>query len=628
MKSDTIKSIDDLQKENESLRQKISDLEKQIETHEFSLYSYPKVVENAPIAFTRVLNETQGYALTNKEFTNQSGFTREEFNALSDAEIMGMMHEDDVEGFLKAHRKWCDNNFKDTFRYIYRIANRSGRLIWLDVYYYAELAPDGEPYAVDQIYIDITDRIIAEEKLKESENKYRKLAESVPAAIFIFSGRRFIYCNDYSSEITGYSREELFQMDFWDIVHPDFRELAMERGFQRQRGEDIPARYEMKILDKNGNAKWMDYTGSLIEYQNKPSVLGVAYDITELKNTQHALIDSEQKYRALVENMSEVILYVDNRDRIVFVNDNAIKFFGYSRSELIGANAAELLAAEDFIDFVNEKVSQRQHGNADRYEVKMKHKSGQEMWVEVSGAPLKDSSGEVIGSIGIYSNITERREYADALEKSLRQKDLLLKEIHHRVKNNLQIVSSLIKLQSAHITDKEVHNLFAESQNRIKTMALIHEKLYRSTDISVIEFYDYIKNLVNNLYSTYGISIDRVKLVIEFRSIYLDIDTSIPCGLIVNELISNCLKYAFPGKQSGSIYIDLKETGRNNFLLIVKDDGVGIPPEIDFSSASSLGLKLVKILAEQLSGGVELIRTKGSEFRISFKMANYIKRTE
>ena len=159
-------------------------------------------------------------------------------------------------------------------------------------------------------------------------------------------------------------------------------------------------------------------------------------------------------------------------------------------------------------------------------------------------------------------------------------------------------------------------------------MALIHEKLYRSTDISVIEFYDYIKNLVNNLYSTYGISIDRVKLVIEFRSVYLDIDTSIPCGLIVNELISNCLKYAFPGKQTGCINIDLKETGPNNFLLIVKDDGIGIPPEIDFTSASSLGLKLVKILAEQLSGSVDLIRTKGSEFRISFKMANYIKRTE
>ncbi len=625
MKNDTQKK--DLQKENEILRKKVGDLEKQIETHEFSLYSYPKVVENAPIAFTRVLHDTQGYALANKEFTGQSGYTREEFNALTDEEILGIIHKDDLDGFLEAHGKWCDNKFKDTFRYIYRIINRVGRLLWLDVYYYAEMGPDGVPYAVDQIYIDITDRIDTEEKLRESENKYRKLAESVPAAIFIFSGSRFLYCNDYSTEITGYSREELFEMDFWDIVHPDFKDIAKDRGYQRLNGENVPSRYEIKIIDKNGNEKWMDYTGSLIEYRNKSSVLGVSYDITELKKTQHALIDSEQKYRTLVENMSEVILYVDNRDRIVFVNDNAIKFFGYSKSELIGANAADLLVAGDYVDFVKEKVSERRYGNADRYEAKMKNKAGEEMWVEVSGAPLKDTAGEIIGSIGIYSNITERKEYADALEKSLRQKDLLLKEIHHRVKNNLQIVSSLIRLQSAHISDQEVHNLFTESQNRIKTMALIHEKLYRSTDISVIEFYDYIKNLVNSLYSTYGISVDRVRPVIEFKSMYLDIDTSIPCGLIVNELVSNCLKYAFPDKLSGSIHIDLQEKEPKHFLLTVKDDGIGIPPEIDFSSASSLGLKLVKILSEQLGGNVELNRSKGSEFRISFQMANYIKRT-
>ena len=168
--------------------------------------------------------------------------------------------------------------------------------------------------------------------------------------------------------------------------------------------------------------------------------------------------------------------------------------------------------------------------------------------------------------------------------------------------------------------------MFAESQNRIKTMALIHEKLYRSTDISVIEFYDYIKNLVNSLYSSYGISIDRVKPVIEFRSIYLDIDTAIPCGLIINELISNCLKYAYPDLRKGEIFIDLNELNENDYLLLIKDDGIGIPESIDFGNTNSLGLKLVKILSEQLGGTVELIRNNGSEFRISFKRSNYLRK--
>lgn len=616
-----------LQAENEALKKRISELEKQLEAYDFSLFSYPKVVENAPISFTRVLQDTQGYALANKEFTRQSGYTREEFNSLKDEEILGSIHKDDIEGFLKAHEKWCDSKFKDTFRYMYRIINREGKTLWLDVYYYAELDDKGVPYAIDQIHVDITERINAERALRESEDKYRRLTESVPAAIFIYSGTSFLYGNEYSKKITGYSVKEMIGKNFWELVHPDFRELVKERGMARQKGNEPPSRYEVKILDKHGKEKWLDYSGTPINFQGQTAVLGVAYDITELKRTQHALMDSEQKYRTLIENMSEVILYVDNDDKILFVNDNAIQMFGYSKAELLGANAGDLLIHEDYREFSRERIKLRGLGFADRYEVQMKKKSGEIIWVEISGAPLKDLNGNIIGSIGLHSDITDRKKYENTIESSLKQKELLLKEIHHRVKNNLQIISSLIKLQSAHIGDKEILSLFSESQNRIKTMALIHEKLYRSVDLSVIEFYDYVKNLVDSLYTTYGISIDRVKPVIEFRSIYLDIDTSIPCGLIINELISNCLKYAFPGKKEGKILINLTEDKPQCYTMTIKDNGVGVPEGIDFNNSASLGLKLVKILSEQLGGKVELNRQNGSEFKISFKSANYLRRT-
>jgi len=610
-----------------SLKRRIAELEKQLETYDFSLFGYPKVVENAPIAFTRVLQDTQGYALANKEFTRQSGYTREEFNSLKDEEVLASIHKDDLEGFLRAHEKWCDNNFKDIFRYMYRIINREGKTLWLDVYYYPELDDKGEPYAIDQIHVDITDRINAEKLLRESEEKYRKLAESVPAAIFIYSDNKFIFGNEYSSNITGYSVKELLGKNFWELVHPDFRDLAIERGKARLEGREAPGRYELKIIDKQGNQKWLDYNGTNINFQGKPAVLGIAYDITELKRTQQALIDSELKYRTLIENMSEVILYVDNSDRIIFANDNAIKMFGYNKSELIGQIAGEILVDPEYRDYIKDRIKLRRHGFTDRYEAQMKTKTGESIWVEISSAPLKDADGKIIGSIGIHSDITDRKKYENTIETSLKQKDLLLKEIHHRVKNNLQIISSLIKLQSAHVNDKEIHSLFAESQNRIKTMALIHEKLYRSSDISVIEFYDYIKNLVNSLYSSYGISIERVRPVIEFRSIYLDIDTAIPCGLIINELISNCLKYAFPELRKGKISIDLKELNECDYMMVIKDDGIGIQRSVDFDNTNSLGLKLVKILSEQLGGTAELIRNNGSEFRISFRRSNYLRRT-
>lgn len=628
MKKEPSKFTGAPEEEITSLKKRIAELEKQLETYDFSLFGYPKVVENAPIAFTRILQDTQGYALVNKEFTRQSGYTREEFNALKDDEILAGIHKDDLDGFLKAHAAWCDNKFKDVFRYMYRIINREGKTLWLDVYYYPELDDKGVPYAIDQIHVDITDRINAEKLLRESEDKYRRLTESIPAAIFIYSDNKFIYGNEYSTRITGYSVKDMLGKNFWELVHPDYREAAKQRGLDRVSGKQgVPARYELKIIDKHGAERWLDYNASIINFEGKPAVLGIAYDITELKRTQDALVDSELKYRTLVENMSEVILYVDNNDRIIFANDNAIGMFGYSKDELKGQAAGEFLAADEYRDFLKDRIKLRRHGFTDRYEVQMKKRTGECIWVEVSSAPLKDTEGKIIGSIGIYSDITDRKKNENTIETSLKQKDMLLKEIHHRVKNNLQIISSLIKLQSAHVKDREIHSLFSESQNRIKTMALIHEKLYRSTDISVIEFYDYIKNLVSGLYSSYGMSSERVKPIIEFRSIYLDIDTAIPCGLIINELISNCLKYAYPDLRKGVISIDLKELNESDYILIIKDDGIGIPEDIDFGTTSSLGLKLVKILSEQLGGTVELLRNNGSEFRISFKRSNYLRRS-
>lgn len=626
MKKSALKNAVSAEEEIAALKKRVTELEKQLESYDFSLFSYPKVVENAPIAFTRVLQDTQGYALANKEFTRQSGYSRQEFNSLKDEEILGSIHKDDLNGFLKAHEEWCNNNFRDTFRYMYRIINREGKILWLDVYYYAELDEEGKPYAIDQIYVDITDRINYENLLRESEDKYRRLTESVPAAIFIYSDNRFIYGNEYSVKITGYSVEEMIGKHFWELVHPDFRDDVIKKGSERLKGNEVQSRYDVKIIDKYGNEKWLDYSGTLINYLGKPAVLGIAYDISEHKKTREALIESELKYRTLVENMSEVILYVDNSDRILFANDNVTEMFGYDKTELAGQFAGELLVDGEYRNIMNDRIKLRRHGFTDRFEVKMRKKSGESLWVEISSAPLKDNSGNLIGSIGIYSDISERKTYENTIESSLQQKDLLLKEIHHRVKNNLQIISSLIKLQSSHVKDKEIHSLFAESQNRIKTMALIHEKLYRSKDISVIEFYDYIKNLVDSLYASYGISPDRVKAKIEFRSIYLDIDTAIPCGLIINELVSNCLKYAFPNLMKGNIFIDLTEQNDIEYKMIIKDNGAGIPENIDFNNSASLGLKLVKILSEQLGGSVELIRENGTEFRILFKKANYLRK--
>ncbi|MDR4505994.1 MAG: ammonium transporter [Candidatus Scalindua sp.] len=234
--------------------------------------------------------------------------------------------------------------------------------------------------------------------------------------------------------------------------------------------------------------------------------------------------------------------------------------------------------------------------------------------------------------------IAERYNWVmDALQKeaaktanSLKEKELLLREIHHRVKNNMQVMSSLLRLQTRNVTDEKTLEMAKESQNRIKVMALIHEKLYRSQDFANVEFNDYIKDLVNDLFLSYKVSSSDIELTMNIDTISLGIDTAIPCGLIINELVSNSLKYAFPKGKAGEIRISLHRiTGLTSdmFELIVSDNGVGISEELDLSNTQSLGLRLITNLAEnQLQGKIEIDRKQGTKFQITFKEAKYKQR--
>jgi two-component system, sensor histidine kinase PdtaS len=217
---------------------------------------------------------------------------------------------------------------------------------------------------------------------------------------------------------------------------------------------------------------------------------------------------------------------------------------------------------------------------------------------------------------GIMIDITERKRMESLLKKSVSEKDLLLKEIHHRVKNNLQIISSLLNLQKNYVSSKECQNVLDESQNRVHSMALIHEKLYQTDNLNQIHFAEYILDLSNFLFRSYGVDPARVKLNVESQA-FLNIDTAIPCGLIVSELISNALKYAFPQQEHGAISIETKQSN-GMFELKVQDDGVGFPENLDFRNTQSLGMRLVNTLAKQLQGSIEMNRSPGTIFRIFF----------
>jgi two-component sensor histidine kinase len=245
---------------------------------------------------------------------------------------------------------------------------------------------------------------------------------------------------------------------------------------------------------------------------------------------------------------------------------------------------------------------------------------GTEFPVELWTSPVRNDEGEPVAMVGVARDITERKRADEHIKTSLREKEVLLKEIHHRVKNNLQVISSLLSLQAEYLKDEAMVKIFRESQNRVKSMALIHEKIYQSRNLAEVDFGEYLRELATQLFRSYGIGTHGIFMNINADKVVLGVDRAIPCGIIVNELVSNALKYAFPEKAGGRVDISLHTNGNGEIVLTVRDNGVGLPPDIDFETSDSLGLMLVRMLSEQLQGEVKLCPGEpGTEFTLTFQ---------
>jgi two-component sensor histidine kinase len=250
-------------------------------------------------------------------------------------------------------------------------------------------------------------------------------------------------------------------------------------------------------------------------------------------------------------------------------------------------------------------------------EYRIKGKNEQEFWVLLN-TRWKYTNGNPSGATVVVYDITERKQAEEQVKASLKEKEVLLQEIHHRVKNNLQIVSSLLSLQSGYIEDHQVLTSFQDSQDRIRSMALIHERLYRSENLAQIDFAEYIQDLATYLFRSYNATQRGITLNTRVEKILLDVDRAVPCGLILNELVSNALKNAFPDGQCGEICIKLQADGPYQARLTVSDDGIGFPADLDFRITSSLGLQLVNTLVDQVEGIIKIERDPTTVISITF----------
>ena len=501
---------------------------------------------------------------------------------------------------------------------------------------------------------DITDR-------KRAEERQTRLASIVEYSDEAIIGKTLdgiiTSWNTGAERIYGYSAQEIIGKNISLLIpsdHPDDTPTILE---QIRKG--IPViRYETLRRKKDGGQINVALTVSPIK-DAKNRVFGAstfAYDITERKRMEEAIRESEERYHTLAEASPDQIFIIGRDDTMKYANTAALKMFQLSYDQVIGTPRIDLFPPDIVDEQSNLLKKIFETGEQIRAEEKIQFGT-KEFWIDTDLVPLKDKEGIVSSILGVARDITERKVAEETLKKfvadldrqviertsdlsdvnlklvteisvrldaekqltkSVGEKEVLLREVHHRVKNNLQIIISLLNLQSRYITDETTLSAFRESQNRIKAMALVHEKLYQSSDISKIDLENYIKFLGNNLISFFGVKGKGITLRMDIRDISIAIDTAIPIGLIMNELISNSLKYAFPDGREGEISLAIHR--QNNTLTIVyKDNGIGIPQDFDWRNAKSLGLRLVIGLVEQLQGTIELDRTVGTAFNIVVK---------
>jgi len=361
----------------------------------------------------------------------------------------------------------------------------------------------------------------------------------------------------------------------------------------------------------------------LITLRENKNLLALAEkEIESRKLAENAALENEIYYRAIFENTGTSMLMIDQDMTISRVNSQVEILTGYSKEEIEGKKKWTDFAIKEEIERIKRYYELKNEPDKRPmvYETRGKDKNGEIKDLLVTVVTVPGTKKQLVSLM----DITERKTYENQIKSSLKEKNILLKEIHHRVKNNMQIISSLLSLQTRFVNDEEALDILKESQNRVRSMAIIHEKLYQSKDLSRINFRDYIESLVSNLFHSYKANNKDIKPLYDVEDLSLNIDTAVPCGLIISELVSNSLKYAFPNNNNGEILISLKFKD-NKYQLMISDNGVGMP-EVNVDELDSLGLLLVFNLTEQLDGEITINREHGTEFIIQFEETKYKKR--
>jgi len=624
---------------------KRSEAERQqaVEALRYSEEQLRAIFNNAPIAISLADIHNHQIVTSNAAHSQLLGYSDEEFAKMT---FVDFTHPDDVSTDIDQLQQLIAGS-QSRFQMEKRYITKNGAIVLADLIVTLICDRDGNPRYSLGMFQDITaakqrelERQQAEAALRQSEEQFRTFFENSPIAIGLatLDGNCMVRTNAKYQEMLGYSDPELCQMTFMDLTHPD--DIAADLSLFNPLLSGSTSRFQMekRYICKNGDIIWVDLTVALIyDPHGKPLYsLCMPQDITEAKRLDAQRRQTEEALRRSQASLAEA-------QRVAHVGSWEVDLTTQQ-----GSWSAELFrlfglapdqpkpTAEQIIQFIHpddrpmyHQVMERafEQGEPHAVDHRLVRTDGSIAWISSLGQVERNADGQVTRHFGVALDISDRKQAEANLRRSLQEKEVLLKEVHHRVKNNLQIISSLLRMQSRKVDNLQTFTVLQEAQNRVQSMGLIHEQLYQSADLTQIDLNEYLHSLVSNLFRSYGISHQQVGLNIETNDICLNLNIAISCGLIINELVSNSLKYAFPTDQLGHITICLTSVldeplSEWKVTLFVIDNGVGIPATVDWQNSPSLGTRIVRNLVHQIKGEMTLLPQAGTAFQITFPIAD------
>ncbi|MBO6525191.1 MAG: PAS domain S-box protein [Balneolaceae bacterium] len=598
-----------------SLRDITKEKEEEIEREQRE-QRYRYLFENNPNPLLIIKEDGSNRIIgANSAALNLYGYSKEELLSMTTYQIRP---ESEIEFYERIIERNNELNLDESINAVRAThQKKNGELIKVDIHW--------KSISLDQVkgrlilVNDVTEKVKYENELIETNTVLKTLIDSAPIGVFTVdsTGKILDVWNSQCESIFGWTHEE---------VRGRFLPYAIKENIEdaKEKIDEVFEKGETKLVEINRHTKQAKPI-TLREYLtpikdndgNIEKLMLLIEDISDQKSIENALVNSERKYRNLVEASKDLVWRIDPEGKFNFVNSASKEILGYSPDELTGTSFAPLILPEKIEETLQIHRDVIEGKSFDNFDLTMVKKDGRITYLSAKAYPMRDSEGNIVGCSGTATDITHILEYQQKLEVSLKEKEVLIKEIHHRVKNNLAVISGLFALQAMTMEDEKMIQIFNESQARIKSIATIHEKLYQNNLFTSIEIKSYLKDLLADIKKTFKRTGKEVKIILKGDEVTLNVNQAVPFGILANELITNSFKYAFPGAMNGSITLDVRKN-KKEVIFIVQDSGIGLPKDFNEQKKESLGMTLILSLAEQLNGEIKWATKNGAFFELRF----------